>query len=41
MEQKIGDAATYSSWLLFHERVFGLAIIPPMTAPETLELFNP
>src|SRR5437870_12672348 len=41
MEQKIGEGRDIQQLALFHERVFGLTIIPPMTAAETLELLNP
>jgi hypothetical protein len=41
MEQKIGEGPRHAAAALFHERAFGLTIIPRMTAAKTLELLNP
>jgi hypothetical protein len=41
MEQKIGEGPGHAAAALFHERAFGLTIIPRMTAAKTLELLNP
>jgi hypothetical protein len=38
---KIGEGPRHAATALFHERAFGLTIIPRMTAAKTLELLNP